>query len=304
MMIRRNFVWLVPCLGLACSSPSATTPADASTGGEPMSSSGLPATASTSGETTTAETTTSGTPSSTGPSGPPDHVPPGFLNPLDAGNSTWECSQWLEDCPVGEKCMPYSDDGGSSFTAMRCVPVAADPAQPGEPCTVEDSSVSGIDTCDFHSMCWDVDPETLEGICVAMCIGTESDPTCAEANHTCSVNGDGTLSLCLPICDPLAQDCDPGDACYAVDFGYVCAPDASGDQGEPFSPCEFLNGCDPGSVCALSPECPPVGSPRCCVPYCALSDPDCPDTTSCIPVIEPGDEPIGLEDVGICGGEP
>lgn len=247
-------------------------------------------------------TTSSADTTSTGPSGPPDHVPPGFLNPNDGGGVSIHCSLWNEDCPPGEKCMPYANAGGQSWNATRCVPIAPDPAQPGEPCTVEGSGVSGFDTCDFHSMCWDVNVETLEGTCVAMCIGTESAPACAEADHYCSVNAEGTLTLCLPFCDPLAQDCEAGDACYAVSGGYLCAPDASGEGGTPYSPCEFLNGCDPGSICEPSPGC--AGSSRCCVPYCSLSEPDCPATTACIPVFEPGDEPVGLGDAGYCGGEP
>ena len=263
-----------------------------STSGDASTSTGSP------GDGTTPDATTS-----TGPSGPPDHVPPGFLPPDDGGGVSIHCNLWAEDCPPGEKCMPYSNDGGNAWNATRCAPIVPDPAQPGEPCTVEGSGVSGLDSCDLHSMCWDVDLETLEGTCVAMCIGTEAAPACPEAGHFCSVNAEGTLTLCLPHCDPLAQDCGPGEACYAVSAGFVCAPDASGEGGGPFSPCESVNACQPGSTCGDSPSCP-KGSSECCLPFCALSAPDCPATTSCIPVITPGYEPVGLEDVGFCGGEP
>lgn len=303
--MRRSQILLVGAL-VGCAADSASSGgttsstgmvpgASTSSGGADVSTGARP----TSSETTSADDSGS---SSTGPSGPPDHVPPGFLNPNDWGGVGVECSQWLEDCPPGEKCMPYSNDGGNAWNAMRCSPVVPDPAQPGEPCTVEGSGVSGIDNCDFHSMCWDVDPDTLEGTCVAMCVGAEAAPACAESGHSCSVDGSGTLTLCLPVCDPLAQDCAPTQGCYYLASTYACAPDASGEGGAPFTPCEFTNGCDPGSLCGQSPAC--EGGPNCCVPFCSLSEPDCPETTSCIPAFSPGEEPVGLGDVGFCGGTP
>ncbi|MCR9163921.1 MAG: ribulose phosphate epimerase [Nannocystaceae bacterium] len=234
---------------------------------------------------------------------PLDGVPPGFLNPVDGGWGAIECSVWLEDCPPGEKCMPYANDGGSAWNATRCMPIAPDPAAPGEPCTVEGSGVSGIDTCELHSMCWAVDGRTLEGTCVGMCIGGWQAATCPGVDQSCRISADGTLALCLPICDPLAQNCEPGEGCYPSDSDFVCAPDSSEEGGSEFEPCEFTNDCEPGLVCAnadLSPTCPP-GSAACCTPYCSVSDPDCPSKTQCLPWFEEGEGPIGFQDVGICG---
>jgi hypothetical protein len=303
-VIRRTHLWLLASLGLACSSPSATPPTDASTGGgesSASSSTGELASSTTTRETTTSEALTE-TSSSTGHAGPPDNVPPGYLNPPDSGSSS-ECSQWLEDCPAGEKCMPYANDGGNAPNAMRCSPIAANPGQPGDPCPMEGSPVSGIDDCDLHSLCWDVENDTLEGTCVAMCIGTEGAPACGNADRVCSIDGSGLYSLCLPACDPLMQDCGPLRGCYPAASAFVCAPDASGDGGGPFMGCEFINACDAGTMCSQSPECE-ADVQACCVPYCSLSSPDCPVTTTCIPVFQPGDAPIGMTDVGFCGGTP
>lgn len=66
-------------------------------------------------------------------------------------------------CDPKLKCVAYADGGGSSWNALRCVPIARNPDQPGEPCTVVESNVSGIDSCDQGAMCWDVDNNTLEG---------------------------------------------------------------------------------------------------------------------------------------------
>lgn len=246
-------------------------------------------------------TSTSTTGSASSSSGDPlDGIPPGFLNPRDGGSS-WECSIWLEDCPPGEKCMPYANDGGGAWNAQGCFPIAPDPAGPGEPCTVTNSGVSGIDDCEPHAMCWGVDHETLEGTCVAMCIGNESFPTCAEADHVCTISSGGELALCLPTCDPLLQDCDVGEGCYPTGDAYTCVPDASGKGGGSFESCKFTNACDPGFVCSSAPVC--GAQLGCCVPFCSVSEPDCPAGTTCVPGLEPGTAPIGAEDVGVCAGE-
>ena len=283
---------------IGCSTtPPASVESDASTGSAPegSTSSGLVTSSGEASTTSTLATSSSGV-------GLPDHVPPGFLVQPDGGAAHSECSQWLEDCPPGEKCMPYANDGGNAWNALRCSPIATDPAAPGEPCTVEGTGVSGIDDCEQHAMCWDIDPKTGEGTCVAMCIGGEQAPACAEPGEFCSIAGDAVLTLCLDICDPLAQDCGPGLGCYPIDAEYVCAPDASDEGGGPLELCEYINACDPGSLCAgSSAVC--GDDPGCCVPFCALSDPQCPAGTACIPAMEPGTEPIGLSDVGFCGGE-
>src|SRR5690606_7229360 len=50
-----------------------------------------------------------------------------FLNRPDTG-STAECDVFAQDCPPGEKCTFWADDGGSSWNALKCVPVVDDPA--------------------------------------------------------------------------------------------------------------------------------------------------------------------------------
>ena len=207
---------------------------------------------------------------------------------------------WVEDCPVGEKCAPYANDGGSAWNATRCVPVAPDAGQPGDPCTAEGPSPSGVDSCELHSMCWHLDRDTGEGTCRAFCIGSESFPTCAEAAHTCFISGDATTPLCLPDCDPLAQDCQDGFGCYPADSAYTCAPDASGPNGGgQGAECSFVNACAPGFACVSAALCESAGS--CCSAYCSLSAPDCPEGAPCISLYEDSAPPLGAEDVGVCG---
>jgi hypothetical protein len=262
-----------------------------------------PATA-TVGATSGQSTTTSTTDPTETDTDPPDTT---FIVMPDGFNAG-ECAIWEQDCAEGEKCMPYANDGGSAWNSTRCSPVTPDAGQPGDPCSVEGSGVSGVDTCDVSSMCWDVDPETNTGTCVAFCTGNQDFPVCDDPATACSITNEGVLILCLPACDPLLQDCAEGQACYGIDNAFVCAPDASGGEGVFGSPCEFINACGPGLACVGAggvPDC--TGSLGCCSSYCDLSDAgssgSCEGASGgqeCISWFEENSAPPGFEDVGVC----
>ena len=148
---------------------------------------------------------------------------------VDAGAfDPFECDIFAQDCPDGEKCMPWANDGGGAWNATRCTAVDDSAGQPGDECIVEGSGVSGIDSCDLGVMCWDVDPETNVGTCVAMCTGDEANPICEDPATTCTIANNGAIVLCLPTCDPLLQDCGDDQGCYPIDDEWSCAPDTSG----------------------------------------------------------------------------
>ena len=175
----------------------------------------------------------------------------------------------------------------------------------GEPCTVEGSGVSGIDSCEAAAMCWDVDPRTNEGHCVSLCTGMREEPECPLAS-SCAITADGILNLCLPWCDPLAQDCYGEDLCLPYNGAFVCVLDASGDMGVYGDPCEYANTCDPGLYCADAGYVPGCDGPGCCTPFCDTSMANtCPgDGQECLPwfgVLEEGEAPPGFENVGACG---
>ena len=228
-----------------------------------------------------------------------------FVMDPDGGGSVIECDVWAQDCPKGEKCAAWASDGGSSWNANRCVPVADDPVAVGETCIVEGTGTSGVDNCDATSMCWDADAETNEGTCVELCTGSEAAPMCGPEGTACSIANEGVLILCLPICNPLADECAEGQGCYPVGEFFQCAPDASGDDsGAAGDPCEFLNACDDGTGCVspdLVPECPP-GSPACCSSFCEIGDDSaCQAGQECLPWYDVGQEPdMCLEGIGIC----
>lgn len=216
------------------------------------------------------------------------------------------CDLWAQDCPVGEKCMPWANDGGFVWNDARCTPIDSAPGQPGDACTVEGSGVTGIDSCDIGSMCWNVD-EDNNGVCQSLCQGTQNSPLCDNPAEACVPFNDGALPLCVPQCDPLLG-CPDGEGCYPADGGFVCVPDASGpDLGGYGDACEFVNACDPGLLCANPAVVPGCVSSGCCTNYCDLSEEeasaDCGGVSEgqeCISAFPEGMLLPGLEDTGIC----
>ncbi|MDC0667543.1 hypothetical protein [Nannocystis radixulma] len=221
-------------------------------------------------------------------------------DPDDPGDQA--CDPWLDDCPEGEKCTAYgTEDFG--WNNYKCVPIAPQPGQAGDPCTIEDKANSGIDSCDIHLTCWPPD-EQLMGHCVPNCHGTPEDPTCEDPDAFCAISDDSVLLLCLPTCDPLENDCAEGDVCvpHHQDL-FACVPDLSGDDGQLFDPCEYANVCDPGLACVptevAASECA-AGSYGCCVPFCDTTQPNtCPGVgQECVQAL--ADPPPKYENAGIC----
>lgn len=252
---------------------------------------------------------TSGTETETETSGDTGDTTCNFLGCDTTGGTgiAPECDNWSQDCPDGQKCAAYADDGGSSWNNLKCVPVEENGGAPGDPCTVEGNGVSGVDSCGKGTMCWNVDADTGQGTCVGLCSGSPDAAECADMQTTCVIANDGVLNLCLPSCDPLLQDCQSStDLCLPNpdDEGFVCVLDASGESGVAFDPCEYANACDKGLVCqdpGFATECD-AAALGCCLPYCDVTEPDCPGAgQECIQWYDPGTAPPGLENLGLCG---
>jgi hypothetical protein len=210
--------------------------------------------------------------------------------PTDEVWST-ECDPFAQDCPEGEKCVPYASTGGF-FDANKCVPIIGD-GQPGEPCTYG-GVVESTDDCDADSFCW-ADGET--GVCTAFCQGTPDAPSCAMGFH-CLIDHDGSVNLCMAECNPLLQDCDQGFGCY-WDAGYFGCMEASENipVGEP---CESSNACALGLQCVDGTQLPECAGDSCCASFCDVSAPMCPQMgTECVAFYEQ-EPPMGYENVGLC----
>ena len=219
------------------------------------------------------------------------------------------CDPFEQDCPEGQKCMPYSADGDQTWNGLRCSSVAAQPKGLGEPCTASEGPVGGVDDCAVGLMCWGIEPGQTEGRCVELCTGSVSQATCTSNETFCSVYNDGSLPICLPSCDPLGNDCPPSDTCIPQGGGskFVCAVDASEEGGAYGDPCLAFNKCNPGLYCAPSSVVPGCSASQgCCTQFCDLSDADpdvaCEGATGgqeCVPWYTESPPP-GLEFLGGC----
>ena len=48
----------------------------------------------------------------------PPRPPCGFFCPPDGGDEFFECDLFAQDCPAGEKCMPWANDGTEVWNAI------------------------------------------------------------------------------------------------------------------------------------------------------------------------------------------
>lgn len=302
--------WLTVAIGCAasllvgCSSP--TAPSEATSSSED-STTGASDDGSTPGSPNTSNASDDPPPPSTstteaeGGSSTSDGRDTAFVEDPDGGPpNPIECTTWEEDCARGEKCAPWANDGGTAWNALRCVPIDAVPDPIGEPCTVEGSTASGIDSCALGSMCWNVDAKTQTGTCVPHCAGTPQDPECPPY-QSCFIGTDGVLVLCLPECLPIdPAPCPDGDGCYPSEDNFGCSPDMSSDGGGAFTPCESPNECAPGSTCVdpTTVDACDDAAAGCCTPFCDLEGPSCPEGTSCMPYFDVA--PLGYEGLGVC----
>jgi hypothetical protein len=272
--------------------------------------------ASTSGNTTSGNTTTGAPVTTTGVPDPvtggedetedTGPVPTTFVPDDDTGGSSCgeECDIWNpDDCPAGEKCTAVACEVGSSAWDSNVCREIQGNAQLDEDCEYTDGSgVSGNDTCALGLMCWNADPDTGLGTCIPFCTGSPDAPMC-PSGWECAIAGNGVLSVCLPSCDPLGDDCSNGDLCLPTGDGYDCVLDASGDAAPYATPCNYINVCNAGLMCANAaavPEPSCEGATGCCSPFCNLQNPEpCPGQGQlCEPVYDP--QPPDYEYVGVC----
>lgn len=268
-----------------------------------------PSTTNPSGSTTAEPVTGGATSTGTGVDGTTG-VPTTTVDD-STGGAGGQCNLFIQDCPEGQKCSAFSEDGGIFPNGTRCVPVGPNPVGPGDDCVVEGKFGDGIDNCEKGSLCLDIENDGM-ATCVAYCTGSMDDPECPnQDSDRCSFLFEPTVPLCFPSCDPLIQNCGPGEACVPNEAAlsapfFVCMPrvfpQAPGSYGDA---CIALSGCDPGNLCIFGENLPSCAGVYCCSVWCDLTanepcaqfDP----TLKCVPWFEPGQETPGYENVGICG---
>jgi len=231
--------------------------------------------------------------------------------------ATAECSPWMpEECGEGMKCMPYDAAPVELvWDANGCYPVVAGPDVPGDSCDVMGTAVDGVDSCDMYSYCMPADFDHLDqgGTCIAFCVGTSEAPSCENPSETCIIANDGVLNICLAMCDPVLQDCGPGQGCYLnpTDNKFFCfeQDEAAADVASGYgATCGTINFCDPGLQCGEEVNVPNCEGEYCCSEFCDLNDEAGDEQCSgvaegqrCLPHFAPGAEPPGFEHVGLCG---
>lgn len=209
-----------------------------------------------------------------------------------------ECDPFAQDCPEGEKCVPYASTG-ESWDANKCVPVQGDePA--GAPCTY-DGVADATDDCDESTHCWDVQDVdgVLTGVCTSFCSGTADDWICDEGS-VCLIANEGSVALCIAACDPLMQDCGEGLGCSWNGQTFGCLVTTTGlAVGEV---CAYANDCAAGRMCVAAAASPICAGEACCIDYCSVDDPQsCGDPQlECLGFFDQGQAPAGLDALGIC----
>ncbi len=173
----------------------------------------------------------------------------------DSGTPVGDCNAVSQTgCQPGEKCGFILDDPMSGLGHTGC---AADgTAALGEACT-NPAAAGQSDTCAAGGSCY-------QGTCHGIC--TTVNDTCAGGT-SCVAFNDIDFDMCLPNCDPIAQDCPGDDACYLLPSGSVCAGVFMDSQ--PGEACTAANGCTAGAGC--------FGDPGMCLRYCSLTV--CPPQT-------------------------
>jgi len=299
----------------ACGVPPAPPAFDESSGATGMVDSstgaGVSATSTTGGLPATSADTTLGSSTSGGSGGSSSESEGDFIIRPDGGGCLFtgefelrcsRCDIAAQDCPAGEKCVPWANDGGELWNASRCSPVPENPAGLGEPCMAEGSPVSGFDDCELGALCFGVDPRTLQGTCSALCDQYQPD-TCG-VDEVCAASTYFEPQVCLPRCDPFdPATCAPDETCRDIGEDAVCVPNVTLPQG--------LWCGAPDQYCAVDEACmwadllASCADSRCCRPWCDLSapDPDLPCTAVPGEVCRPFSDmpPAGYEHVGVCG---
>lgn len=226
---------------------------------------------------------------------------PSFV-PGTMPHCTLECTVFDQLCGEGEVCKPVGFDGAPTWAGPACRPVPDGPlAASGEPCSMMENRLSGLDDCVDTAMCLGVDPVTLEGTCAPYC---SSVIACEDPMQTCFEGNAGFVPVCLDSCSPLLSDCPDGFGCYpGTGDDFVCQR-----YEEPLYVDMFTEhpACAPGSF-MVPVEGPALcnGDGPCCTSFCDLSSPDCPNAVACVPFF--GDlegVDAALHDVGFCAINP
>jgi len=185
------------------------------------------------------------------------------LDGLD-GYGTCQCDPMQESCPTGDRCnfdpgntpvcMPAGDGGG-------CYGQGLDDCPPGQLCATEGSF-------------W---------ACYHICVYA-TNAGCLPSVDCYTIGEVPTWGVCLPACDPLAQNCPAGQKCML----YVDGPGCSSEVGTGSS-CRAVVSDD----CPLGQYCSGVDSVYDCHDFCHIHSGLGCSSGTCSPLLDE-------EDWGVC----
>jgi hypothetical protein len=147
-------------------------------------------------------------------------------------------------------------------------------------------------------VCWSPDISGPEGICFELCGGSSDAPACEAEASTCLYAYEQVWGICADDCDPTQTPCATDWTCSRTSSGFQCLPPL--DARATGEPCSIDPECALGLGCV--PPVPALCDPEafgCCLPYCDLGAPDCPDGLTCLPY-DAQPLPPGYAHVGIC----
>lgn len=211
-----------------------------------------------------------------------------------------DCDPYQQDCPDGEKCVPYRPDGGAEIE-NKCVPIMGE-GEPGDPCW-SGGLVEGTDNCGEGNICWNVSEVEGEllGTCHALCSGSVDNLEC-PAGSSCATGADSSLAVCMVSCDPFGQDCSNDYGCYWTGLEFQCVTTTSNLPTG--SACGYINDCATGHLCMPTETLPSCQAASCCTLFCnlELGDQQCAAVpgSSCVPFFEAGRVPPDYQHVGVC----
>ena len=197
----------------------------------------------------------------------------GVFVPDDDIGGVSECDPFMQDCPDGEKCVPYGSTGGN-WDANKCVPVTGGGAA-GDQCTYG-GVVEATDDCDAGTHCWDVmdvDGQQV-GVCTEFCTGTADNPICARRApraRSPTTARSTSASRTAIRCFRTATRASPASGPTATSTASSRRQDIP--TGEP---CGFINDCVAGNICQDATVLPACNGAACCASYCCDLRPDLP----------------------------
>lgn len=160
------------------------------------------------------------------------------------------CDVVQQNCAAGQKCTYVV--AADRSRARACVPAGA--------LTEGASCDSTQDACDRGLIC-------VQGQCVRYCYSTSQCGQGSVCARVLAQNGTPEFAVtcrAIPQCDPLAQNCMSGKACYPSSTGSFCLSPGSLPEGQSCS--TSTANCQAGFSCSL----PSPGAQGSCAKICNL----------------------------------